>query len=131
MQMVFLRLDFVVVLLPIEVHEIKFIDQAHPLQQFKRSVDGRAIEIRLTLPSQGQQAGCVKVLIACWIVSIRARRCEVNRIPLDSAWLNSSQRLSMPISSCDSVAPLQYTTDLVRLQAPSKAGSKEAVGKRN
>jgi hypothetical protein len=61
MQMVFLRFDFVIVLFPVEVHEIQLIDQAQPLQQLQGPVDGRAIDVRVALARAQQQGGGVKM----------------------------------------------------------------------
>ena len=43
MKMIFLRPNFVVMLLSVQVHEIQLVYEPQPLQQLDRSVDGRAI----------------------------------------------------------------------------------------
>jgi hypothetical protein len=55
MQMIFLGLDLVVVLLSVEVHEVKFIDHAETFQQLKRPVHSRAIDVWIALSRETQQ----------------------------------------------------------------------------
>src|ERR1700677_2635219 len=51
MQMIFLRLYFVVVLFTIEVHEVQFIDQTQALQEIKSSIDSGAVNVGIPAPS--------------------------------------------------------------------------------
>jgi hypothetical protein len=61
MQMVFLCLDLVVMFFSVEVHQVQLIDQSHALQQLKRPVDGRAINLGIPLASPRQQGGRVQM----------------------------------------------------------------------
>ena len=61
MQMIFLRLYFVVVLFTIEVHEVQFIDQAQALQEIKSSIDSRAVNVGIPAPSLGEKGCCVEM----------------------------------------------------------------------
>src|ERR1700679_2590068 len=49
MQMVFLRLDLVIMLFSVEVHQVQLIDEAQPLQQLEGPIDGRAIDVGIPL----------------------------------------------------------------------------------
>jgi len=49
------RLDFVVMLLTLQVHQIQFIDEPKLLQQFERSIDGCPIDIRVPFARQFQE----------------------------------------------------------------------------
>ena len=62
-QMIFLRLYFVVVLFSVEVHKIEFVDQPQPLQQFEGPVDGRTIDVRISLAGPSEQRCRVQVSI--------------------------------------------------------------------
>jgi hypothetical protein len=61
MQMVFLRLDFVIMLFSIEVHQIQLIDQTEPLQQLQGPVYGRTIDVGVPLAGARQERSCIKV----------------------------------------------------------------------
>jgi hypothetical protein len=61
MQMVFLRLDFVIMLFSVEVHQVQLIDEPEPLQQLQGPVYGRAIDIGVPLSGSRQEGGCIKV----------------------------------------------------------------------
>jgi hypothetical protein len=61
MQMVLLRLDFVIMLLSVEVHQVKLIDQPEPLEQLQGPVDGRTIDIGIPLAGARQERSCIEV----------------------------------------------------------------------
>ncbi len=62
-QMVFLRLDLVIMLFSVEVHQVKLVDQPKPLQQLKGPVNGRAIDIRVPLAGARQERGGIKMFV--------------------------------------------------------------------
>jgi len=53
--MILLGADFVVVLLPVQVHQVQFVNQAHALEQVDGAVDGGSVDIRIALASLLQQ----------------------------------------------------------------------------
>lgn len=61
MKMVPLGPDLVVMLLPVEVHQIELVNHAQLLQQLNRSIDGRTVDVWRSLTSQPEKACCVKV----------------------------------------------------------------------
>lgn len=49
------------VLLTIEMHEIKLVDQAETFQQVQRPVDGRPIDPAVTIPRERQESSGIEV----------------------------------------------------------------------
>jgi hypothetical protein len=63
MQMVFLRLDLVIMLFSVEVHQVQLIDEPEPLQQLKGPVYGGAIDFGIPLAGTRQERSCIKVCV--------------------------------------------------------------------
>src|ERR1700733_4488977 len=63
MQMVFLRLDLVIMFFSVEVHQVQLIDQPQPLEQLQGPVYGRAIDIGVPLAGARQESGCIEVCV--------------------------------------------------------------------
>src|ERR1700677_529181 len=63
MQMVFLRLDLVIMLFSVEVHQVELIDQPQALKQLQGAVDGRTIDIGVPLAGARQESGCIKMRV--------------------------------------------------------------------
>ncbi len=61
MEMVLLCLDLVIMLFPVQVHQVQLIDQPQAFEQFKGPVHGRAIDVGVPLASASQQRGSVKM----------------------------------------------------------------------
>ena len=62
-QMVLLCFDLVVVLFPIQVHQVKFINQPQLFQEFESSVHGRTIDLAISFPGQRQQGGRIQMAV--------------------------------------------------------------------
>jgi hypothetical protein len=104
MQMVFLRLDLVIMLFSVEVHQVQLIDQPQALEQLQGPVYGRAIDIGVPLAGARQERSCIKV-------GVRALDGFDQRTPLcgqpNPPRLNLIQQLAAfqrHFSSCDSFA---------------------------
>lgn len=63
MQMVFLSLNLVIVLFSVEVHQVELIDQPKALEQFQGPVDGRTIDIGISLASERQESRRIKMRV--------------------------------------------------------------------
>ena len=61
MEMILLCLDLVIMLFPVQVHQVQFIDQPQAFEQFKGPVHGRAIDVGVPLASASQQRGSVEM----------------------------------------------------------------------
>jgi hypothetical protein len=61
MEMVLLCLDLVIMLFPVQMHQVQLIDQPQAFEQFKGPVHGRAIDVGVPLASASQQRGSVKM----------------------------------------------------------------------
>lgn len=64
MNVIHVGLRFVEMLLPVQVHQVKFINQPQLFQEFESSVHGRSVYPPVMLPCQRQQRGCVKMAVS-------------------------------------------------------------------
>ena len=103
MEMVLLCLDLVIMLFPVQVHQVQLIDQPQAFEQFKGPVNGRAIDVGSRWRARVNSVAASRWASACWMVSINARLCAVKRTPRASTSFNRSQRFGIS-SSCDSFA---------------------------
>ena len=63
MDMVLFAFRFVVMLLAVQMHQVKLIDQAMLLQQFESPVNGGTVNAGISCTSQSEQRGGIQMLL--------------------------------------------------------------------
>lgn len=117
-------LDFVVMLLALQVHQIQFVNQPKLLQEFDGSIHCRTVNVRLPLPGQIQKRSGIQMLfgalndfdknaalrgeahaLGCKFVQERAALKRADRV----TWTTCdgvANAVNLSISFCDTVATI-------------------------